>query len=100
MTTIPSSPPIPRPPFLLTPFQIAHVGRIPEREVLLAIESGDLRTIGGSESLVQRRHAEEWLDRRHPHDDHVHVAPSAPVNPLTGKVHREITIDPVTGDRL
>lgn len=104
--TIPTEAPVPTGPFMLTPRQIATHGGHELSEVLLAIETGELRTIGGTETLVQARHAREWSLARHAEREPDAETPPAPavqaptVNPLTGKVHHELTVDPVTGDRL
>ncbi len=104
--TIPTEAPLPRGPFMLTPRQIATHGGHELSEVLLAFETGELQTIGGTETLVQARHAREWSLAHQAEPETSEETPPAPaaeappVNPLTGKVHHELLVDPVTGDRL
>lgn len=110
--SVPSKAPTPMGPFITTPHSMAQALEVPISDVLLAIETGELPVIRGTETLVQVRYAEAWYeawkDRNTPE---VEAAPvdgepwfvgqdySAPtvVNPLTGKVHHEVMVDMETG---
>ncbi|UTN93356.1 hypothetical protein SEA_WIDOW_64 [Gordonia phage Widow] len=95
-------------PFIVTPRQIADYAEVPLSEVLLAIETGELQTAGSS-GIVRVKEAERWAAARpgaatSDHDEIPGDVPTSisgpPVNPLTGLVHHELTVDPVTGRRL
>lgn len=95
-------------PFITTPRAILAEFGIPLSEVLLAIEVGELGT-AGSDASIRVKEAERWVSARAEKRTTPHVdliagppppAPEPPVNPLTGLVHHELVVDPVTGRRL
>ena len=96
-------PALPSGPFLTTAQVVADVADVPLSEVLLAIETGELPVIRGSETLISRRAAQAWVDDRRPVPVEAPV-PEVPrpadgpvVDPLTGKVRHEVTVDMETG---